>query len=392
MPAAAARTLDRQQLVAALTAARAATFAATLDLDDAQWRVPYDPGIQPTAWDLAHIAWFAEFWLLRGPHHTGSDGFVGVARPARHIGRDEHYDSARIAHRTRWEIPLWSRAELQDRLAGQLADCSAAILAGGASDADLYHARFALYHELMHVEALHWTRARLGHPAAAGLAMPRFAAAPAVAIAAGEHRLGSAEGEPGFAFDNERPGRRVALAAFTIDARPVTNGEFAAFVASGGYRRPELWPGPASTWLARTGRDLPVRWRRTPDGGFEERWFAGWRALDADAPVVHVSAYEAEAYCAHAGRRLPSAAEWEVAAPQLQWGRSVWEWTSEPFAPYPGFRPAPYTTYSAPWFHHQRELRGGAYATDPLLHDPRYRNFFLPQRTDVFAGFRTVAR
>jgi EgtB-related family protein len=75
----------------------------------------------------------------------------------------------------------------------------------------------------------------------------------------------------------------------------------------------------------------------------------------------------------------------------VTWGRSVWEWTADAFAPYPGFRPAPYHTYSAPWFHHQRELRGGAFATHELMHDAAYRNFFLPWRTDVFAGFRSVA-
>ena len=108
--------------------------------------------------------------------------------------------------------------------------------------------------------------------------------------------------------------------------------------------------------------------------------------------MIHVSAFEAEAFCRFAGRRLPTAAEWEVAADRLEWGRSVWEWTADPFAPYPGFRPAPYTTYSAPWFFHHREMRGGAFATHRWMHDKRYRNFFQAHRTDVFGGFRTAAR
>lgn len=388
----AARHLDRQQLTAALRTARAATLAATLDLDDAQWRVPYDPGIQPVAWDLAHVAWFAEFWLLRGPHGIANDGGVAAGRPAPIIGHDERYDSARVTHRSRWEMPLWSRAELQDLLAAQLDACCAVILAGGSGDADLYHGRFALYHELMHQEALCWTRALLGYPAARGLAMARFAPAPAVTMPAGEYAIGSVAEASGFAFDNERPGRRTSLAAFTIDATPVTNGQYAEFVRAGGYDDPALWPGRAAAWRSKHTRNLPQRWRRAADGRFEERWFDTWRTLDPAMPVVHVSAFEAEAWCAFAGRRLPSAAEWEVAAPQVAWGRGVWEWTADAFAPYPGFRPGPYTTYSAPWFHHQRELRGGAFATDPLLHDEHYRNFFLPQRTDVFAGFRSAAR
>ena len=107
--------------------------------------------------------------------------------------------------------------------------------------------------------------------------------------------------------------------------------------------------------------------------------------------MIHVNAFEAEAYCQWVKRRLPSAAEWECAAPHIGWGRSVWEWTADAFQPYPGFTPGPYREYSAPWFGDHRELRGGAFATHARMHDPRYRNFFQPQRSDVFAGFRSVA-
>ena len=107
--------------------------------------------------------------------------------------------------------------------------------------------------------------------------------------------------------------------------------------------------------------------------------------------MIHVNAFEAEAWCAWSKRRLPTAAEWERAAPHLQWGHSVWEWTASAFEPYPGFKPGPYREYSAPWFGDHRELRGGSFATHARMHDPRYRNFFQPQRSDVFAGFRSVA-
>jgi EgtB-related family protein len=109
--------------------------------------------------------------------------------------------------------------------------------------------------------------------------------------------------------------------------------------------------------------------------------------------VIHVSAWEAEAYCRFARRRLPSAAEWELAArdARFRWGGSVWEWTADAFLPYPGFVAGPYADYSAPWFGDHRELRGGAFATHARMHDPRYRNFFVAGRNDVFAGFRTAA-
>ncbi len=385
------RHLTREQLPTLLDEARAATFAATLDLTDEQWRVPYHRGIQPVAWDLAHIAWFAEFWLLRGPHRIGVDAHVRADQPVQFIGTDDQYDSARITHRARWHMPLFPRHELLERMAGQLAACKQAIAEGGDTDDDLYHARFSLYHELMHIEAMLWTRAILGYRAPAGLVMPAVQRRPEVTVSGGEHRLGGRGDANGFLFDNELPGRSVTLRPFAIDATPVTNGEFLTFVEEGGYGRNEFWPGAAGTWLTAQARGAPERWRRLPQGGYEHRWFDTWRPLPLAKPVIHVSAFEAEAYCRFVRRRLPTAAEWEIAAPSITWGNMVWEWTADPFAPYPGFRPGPYHTYSAPWFHFQRELRGGALATHRLMHDARYRNFFLPQRTDVFSGFRTAA-
>lgn len=384
------RRLDRRQLATALREARQMTLDATLDLDDAQWRVPFDPGIQPVAWDLAHIGWFAEFWVLRGPHRIGVDAHVDAEHPARLLPPDDHYDSARISHRQRWQIELYSRAALTERLQQQLDECLHAIANARETDAALYHARFALYHELMHVEALAWTRSLLGHPAPNGITMRDVAPAPPVHIAGGEFRIGHAATAAGFAFDNELPGATARLAPFEIDRHPVTNRQFLQFVGEGGYRRDEFWPGAAGRHLATLQRQHPARWRRREDGEFELRWFDAHIPLPLDQPLVHVSAYEAEAFCRFVGRRLPTAAEWEVAAPHFDWGHSVWEWTADAFAPYPGFRPAPYHTYSAPWFGSQRECRGGAFATHALMHDRRYRNFFAPQRSDVFTGLRTA--
>src|SRR5205814_3099027 len=201
-------------------------------------------------------------------------------------------------------------------------------------------------------------------------------------------------GEPGFAFDNELPGREVRLADIEIDAAPVRVGEFLRFVDSGGYENDAWWPGEAGRWRAATGRRMPAHWRQRR-GAWESRWFDRWLPLVPQQTLMHVNAWEAEAYCRWAGRRLPGAAEWEHAArsagPAFAWGHGVWEWTADAFEPYPGFSPGPYKDYSAPWFGNHRELRGGAFATHARMHDARYRNFFLPARDDVFAGFRTVS-
>lgn len=388
-PKESARCHGREQLAAALRHSRTRLLALVQDLDDAQWRMPPIRGVNPVAWEIAHVAWFAEFWILRGPHRLGDDGLVYAARPPLHAGPDAVLDSARLAHAARWSARLPSRDAALAMLDAQLAACLGALSASADDDASLYFYRLSLFHEDMHCEALAWMRAALAYPAPAGAELPRLAPAPPVRMEAGEALVGWPAQEPGFAFDNEMPGRRVLLGAFEIDAVPVTAGEFLRFVEAGGYGDPEFWPGEGGLWRAAAGRRHPGRWRRAASG-WESRWFDRWRPLDPLQPVIHVNAWEAEAYCRWSGRRLPRAAEREVAAPRLQWGGSVWEWTADPFEPYPGFAPGPYRDYSRPWFTSHRELRGGAFATDPRMHHPRYRNFFEPDRTDIFAGFRTA--
>lgn len=370
------------------------------DLDDAQWWPPRQPGVNPIAWELGHVAWFGEFWIRRGPHRVGDDGLVHAARPARIAGPDAVFDSARLAHADRWQVRLPGRDEVFARLERQLEDQLAA-LPEGDDDRALYFHRLALCHEDMHAEALCWLRAALGHAAPAGQRLRVLPGCSPVVLGAARTRIGWPQDLPGFAFDNEQPSLDVALAPFEIDGRCVTAGEFVRFVEAGGYDLPACWPGEAGRWRAQAGRMHPQRWRRVPggedtQGRWQQRWFDQWLPLDPATPVIHVNAHEAEAYCRWAGRRLPTAAEWEHAAATLppeafDWGHSVWEWTASAFTPYPGFVAGPYKDYSAPWFGDHRELRGGAFATESRLHDRRYRNFFRPERTDVFAGFRTAA-
>ena len=389
--AADARRLGGDALAAALRESRATSLRYAFDSDD--WTMPQRPGLNPIAWELGHLAWFAEFWILRGPHTLGADGFVAAAQAPRLAGPDAIFDSARLAHADRWSAPLPSRAELGATLAAQLEACLAAIPRDGDGDAAHYFHRLALFHEDMHGEAFAWSRATLGRPAPAGLETRRLVSGGApLQVAGGEIAIGRAVADPGFSFDNEQPGRVVHVAPFEIDAAPLTQGAFLRFVEARGYADASLWPGDAGAWRARQTVDHPQRWRRAAGGGWETRWFDRWLPLAADAPAIHVNAWEAEAYCRWAKRRLPSAAEWECAArdPRFAWGASVWEWTADAFEAYPGFVAGPYADYSRPWFGDHRELRGGAFATSPRLHHPAYRNFFTPERTDVFAGFRTA--
>lgn len=404
-----ARQLSGPALAQALQDARTRTWALVSDLNDAQWLPPPQNGVNPVAWELGHLAWFAEFWVLRGPHHRTSAGLAEAAQPPRFAGPDAHLDSARLAHSSRWKTPLPSRSAVQTMLDGQLAACVDAIpdveaLSPAQADQALYLHRLALFHEDMHAEAFCWTRAALGYPvppdlqAAFGHGLPVHPPGHTLQIPGAKLQTGVSASHPGFAFDNEFPSQAIELPAFEIDSHPVSSLQFKQFVAAGGYQSPDFWPGDAGIWLAQQGLKHPGHWRQDPanrdPGAWQIRWFDQWLPLLDAAPAIHLNAFEAEAWCLWADRRLPSAAQWELAAttePGFSWGRSVWEWTASTFAPYPGFAPGPYQEYSQPWFGNHRELRGGAFATHARMHNPRYRNFFLPQRSDIFSGFRTIA-
>ncbi len=397
-----ARHLAGEALAHALRDARARTWTLVSDLTDAQWTPPVQPGVNPVAWELAHQAWFAEFWILRGPHHVDQDGLVSAHIPPRIAGPDAHLDSARLPHPERWTTAMPTRSEVRRMLDDQLAACLAVLPRrdfADAAEADraLYFHRLALFHEDMHAEALCWLRDALGYAAPYGLSPPRGGPSRVLSVRGRHLQLGSDLHDTGFAFDNERPGQAVRIEDFEIDSEPVSALEFAEFVDSGGYEDARYWPSAAGHWRAMSGQSHPAHWRRDAQGQWQMRWFDQWLALQPGVPVSHVTAFEAEAYCLWVKRRLPSAAQWQCAAstdasgPIFNWGNSVWEWTSDWFAPYPGFSPGPYRQYSQPWFGDHRELRGGAFATHARMHDARYRNFFLPGRSDVFTGFRTMA-
>jgi gamma-glutamyl hercynylcysteine S-oxide synthase len=394
------RQLSGKRLADALRASRARTWSLVDDLSDAQWLPPQQRGVNPIAWELAHLAWFAEFWILRGPHGRDAKGFAQAALSPQFVGPDAIFDSAQFTHGQRWVEKMPTRAQLRDMMANQLEACIAAIpneknfRSSKEHDEACYFHRLALFHEDMHGEAFCWLRAALAYSAPAHITIPTVAVNKRLTVLGGADGFGFKDSDKGFAFDNELPAYSAAMNDFEIDSAPVSARQFAQFVDAAGYDNAHFWPGQAGAWRTQSGLHHPQRWRRNQAGEWEMRWFDQWVLLAADTPIIHVNAFEAQAYCLWAKRRLPNAREWEFAARscgEFQWGQSVWEWTADAFNGYPGFEPGPYQEYSKPWFGNHRELRGGAFATDARMHDVRYRNFFEPHRNDVFAGFRTVA-
>jgi ergothioneine biosynthesis protein EgtB len=196
-----------------------------------------------------------------------------------------------------------------------------------------------------------------------------------------------------FAFDNETPRFPVLLQPFAIASRPVSNGEYQAFIADGGYHRPELWLSDGWARVQEENWEAPLYWLKDGDGNESVFTLSGVQALDPHAPVEHVSFYEAAAYAAWAGARLPTEFEWEASqvahGPQSSVG-DVWEWTRSSYDPYPGFKPFAgiAAEYNGKFMVGQMVLRGGSIATPPGHVRPTYRNFFPPQARWQFSGIR----
>lgn len=457
--------LQSHALVDFMRSVRRRTLSLIDDLDMNQLIGPKIPTVNPPLWEIGHVAWFAEFWLLR--HLKGQ-------RPLLSNG-DELYNSTDIAHDARWDLLLPTREKTLDFMATILERCIETVdLPRALTPDERYFSLLVTFHEAMHAEAIAYTRQALAYrpPLIAsmqtGISDSADACRGDVEIHGGCYVIG-AEREYSFVFDNEKWAHPAILESFRIARAAVTNGEFLAFVEDDGYNRPEFWSADGWRWLQtggvpeleksfadffkKTPGELsprsdyssqprhPIYWQPGENGRWLMRSYDRYVPLDENLPIVHVSYYEAEAYCRWAGRRLPSEAEWEVAASgasidagssdarrYFPWGDTgplpahanldwraggvvpvgahdagdsifgcrqmignVWEWTASKFRPYPGFTPDPYKEYSQPWFGTHNVLRGGCWATSSYLIRNTWRNFYTPDRRDVWAGFRTCA-
>ena len=407
--------------------ARSRTLAMVHDLSDEQLRVPLLRIINPFIWEIGHVAYFQEYWVLR--HVAGRTPIRADA--------DALYDSAKVAHDTRWNLPLPSRVETLDYLEEVRDRVLDRIARQDLDEEDLYFILLSVFHEDMHDEALTITRQTLSYPA------PAFSeeSAPAkgsdssplpgsVEIPEASYVIGSVP-EDGFIFDNEKWAHPVHIKSFRMARAPVTQSEFLAFIEDGGYQRRELWSLEGWTWRTRENATHPIYWRRDAERDWMRRHFDSWVPLEPHRPVANVCWFEADAYCRWARKRLPTEHEWEIAArgrerliypwgnqrpetasANLDWAANgccdvnsrgagdsiygcrqmignVWEWTANEFLPYPGFSEDPYREYSSPWFGTHKSLRGGAWPTRSRLIRSAYRNFYTPDRRDIWAGFRT---
>ena len=408
-----ARPESSDSLAARYGAVRGLSLAIAAPLSDADACLQPMPDASPAKWHLAHTTWFFETFLLRD-HVPGyrayDDGFAYLFNSYYEGEGDRHPRARRgmIARPSLDEVRAW-RAAVDAALLDAIDDLPADLILLG------------LNHEQQHQELMlmDLTAAFAENPLHPAL-WPEAPRAPA-ALAAPMRWIEGAEGVveighdgPSFAFDSEGPRHKTFLHPHKLADRAVTNAEWLGFMADGGYSNPLLWLSDGWAWVRENGIDAPLYWLRGGEG-WSRFGLDGLHPVDLAEPVCHISYYEADAFARWAGARLPTEAEWEVAArgldPEMgnqldgagpvrplaaegqdlrQMFGDVWEWTGSAFLPYPGFAPAPGAVgeYNGKFMCAQMVLRGGCCATPRGHVRASYRNFFYPHQRWMFSGLR----
>jgi len=346
------------------------------------------PDASPVKWHLAHTSWFFESVVL------ARRSFYRPFDPRFAFLFNSYYEALGPRH------PRPRRGQLSrpglDEVYAYRAHVDRALLDASEDEALGSLITLGLHHEQQHQELIvtdikHAFFSNPLLPAYRDEPIPAHPARPLewLSMPGGISPVGH-DGS-GFAFDNEGPHHNVLLKPFRIASRPVSNGEYKAFIADGGYRRPEFWLSDGWARVEEEKWEAPLYWLKDDDGSARDTVFtlSGVAPLDPNAPLEHVSFYEAAAYAAWAGKRLPTEFEWEVASPRFAHGQ-VWEWTRSGYDPYPGFKPfeGMAAEYNGKFMVGQMVLRGGSSATPPGHIRPTYRNFFPPQARWQFSGIR----
>jgi ergothioneine biosynthesis protein EgtB len=386
-----------------LAQVRAHTLALAAPLSPEDQCIQSMPEASPTKWHLAHTTWFFETVVLQ-PHCPGYRVFDA------RFGRlfNSYYEALGPRH-PRPQRGLLSRPSLAEVHAyRQHVDAALQDWLTGfgherapVPDEALPLIELGLHHEQQHQELLltDVLHALSCNPLLPAYRPPQVPASPAAA-----HTPGSWVAHPGgavdvgadgqdFAFDNERPRHRVWLRPFEIATSLVTCGEFLRFVEAGAYQRPQHWLSDGWATVQSQGWQAPLYWQTGDAGDWQVFGLDGLRPLEANAPVQHLSFYEAAAYADWAGARLPTEFEWEAAAElpgMTQLTGHVWQWTRSSYDPYPGFRPwaGAVGEYNGKFMVGQLVLRGASHATPPGHARTSYRNFFAPGARWQFTGLR----
>jgi len=348
-----ARATARDPLIAELESARRFLQQAVDPVAEGRWMRQPSPAYSPIGWHLGHVASVQARWLLPGERHE--------------YGR--LFDPAAIAKAARGKLPKPSelRCLLDDVLERVCAGLRAGRVPGVLGLPESFLVQHVAQHELQHAEHVQ-VIAALFEKRLHRMPPPlHVRSAGRLEFAGGRVVVGYADAAR--AYDNERPPHEVELEPWWIDRVPVTAGEYAPFVAAGGYREAAHWNPQGWEWRTKHNVRAPL----------------GFREQHTDAPVTCVSWYEADAYARWRGARLPT--EHELEAARIE-AAGVWEWTSSWFLPYPEFRSYPYEGYSVPWFGTHRVLRGGSWATSPELLRPTLRNWYEPGVREIPSGFR----